>query len=223
MAGIGSIGVEISGDIEKALKECDVLIDFSSPAGTLAHLKAAVEGDKAIVIGTTGFSAEQKREIESLGARTRCLMAPNMSKGVNLLFSLVGTITRALGDSYDIEIVESHHKMKKDAPSGTAVKLAEIIARSRELDMADVGVYGRHGVVGERKPQEIGVMAIRGGDIVGEHTIMFVTGGERIEVTHRAHSRDALAAGAVQAALWLESKPNGFYDMQDVLGLEAGK
>jgi 4-hydroxy-tetrahydrodipicolinate reductase len=223
VAGIGSIGVEISGDVEKALEQCDVLIDFSSPAATLNHLKAAVENGKAMVIGTTGFSAEQKKEIESLGPRTRCLIAPNMSKGVNLLFSLVGTIARALGDAYDVEIVESHHKMKKDAPSGTAVKLAEIIAKSRELDIADVGVYGRQGVVGERKPQEIGVMALRGGDIVGEHTIMFVTNGERIEVTHRAHSRDALASGAVQAALWLASKPNGLYDMQDVLGLEAGK
>lgn len=147
-------------------------------------------------------------------------MAPNMSLGVNLLFNLVGKVAEALGDAYDVEIVESHHNLKKDAPSGTAVKLAEVIASSLKRDLKEVGVYGRHGIVGARKPSEIGVMALRGGDIVGEHTIMFVTGGERLELIHRAHSRDAFAKGALQAAMWLYDKPNGLYDMRDVLGLK---
>jgi 4-hydroxy-tetrahydrodipicolinate reductase len=176
---------------------------------------------KAVVVGTTGFSEEQKKDIAEYGSRTRCLVAPNMSMGVNLLFSLAGSVARALGDGYDVEIVEAHHKMKKDAPSGTAKKLAEIISEALDRDLQSVGVYGRQGIVGERKPSEIGVLAVRGGDIVGEHTVMFVTGGERIELIHRAHSRDAFAKGAVQAALWLVSQPNGVYDMQDMLGLKG--
>jgi 4-hydroxy-tetrahydrodipicolinate reductase len=148
-------------------------------------------------------------------------MAPNMSMGVNLLFSLVDRVARALGDGYDVEIVESHHRMKKDSPSGTAVKLAEVIAQALGRDLSSAAVYGRKGMVGERTAQEIGVMALRGGDIVGEHTVMFVTNGERVELTHRAHSRDAFATGAIQAALWLVSRPAGVYDMQDVLGLKA--
>jgi 4-hydroxy-tetrahydrodipicolinate reductase len=140
--------------------------------------------------------------------------------GVNLLFSLVDRVARVLGNGYDVEIVEAHHKLKKDAPSGTANRLAEIISSALSRDLASVGVYGRQGMVGQRKPEEIAVMALRGGDIVGEHTVMFITNGERIELTHRAHSRDMFAKGAVQAALWLMSKPNGMYDMQDVLGLK---
>jgi 4-hydroxy-tetrahydrodipicolinate reductase len=220
-AGIGRLGIPITADVEGVLKECDILIDFSAPAASVEHVKAAAAAGKAVVVGTTGFSEEQRRDLAQAGNRTRCLVAPNMSMGVNLLFNLAEKVARALGDEYDVEIIEAHHRMKKDAPSGTADKLAQIIASALGRDLKDAGTYGRHGQVGERKPHEIGVMAVRGGDIVGEHTVMFVTNGERIELTHRAHSRDALAKGAIQAALWLVSRPNGLYDMQDVLGLKA--
>lgn len=221
VAGIGMLGVPITDQVAPVLKGCDVLVDFSGPQASVAHVRAAAESGKAIVVGTTGFSEEQKEEMNRVGATTRFLIAPNMSMGVNLLFSLVESAAQTLGQGYDVEIVEAHHKMKKDAPSGTANKLAEIVAQARALDLASARVYGREGIVGERKPDEIAVLAVRGGDIVGEHTVMFVTNGERIELTHRAHSRDALAKGAVQGALWLVSRPNGVYDMQDVLGLKA--
>lgn len=220
-AGIGTIGVPITSDRQKILNDCDMVIDFSAPAVSVENVKAAAESGKAIVVGTTGFSEEQRKELEKTAPRTRCLIAPNMSLGVNLLFRLVEIVARSLGPEYDVEIVESHHKMKKDAPSGTADKLAKVIAQTLDRDLATAAVYGRHGLVGERQPQEIGVMAVRGGDIVGEHTVMFITEGERIELIHRAQSRDAFAKGAIQAALWLISKPAGLYDMQDVLGLKV--
>jgi 4-hydroxy-tetrahydrodipicolinate reductase len=219
-AGIGTLKVPISDNVREVLKNADVLIDFSSPDASMANVKAASETGKAIVVGTTGFSDDQREVISKAGSVTRCLVAPNMSMGVNLLFKLVESVSRALGNEYDIEIVEAHHRMKKDSPSGTANKLAEIIAGALKRDLGTSGVYGRHGLVGERKPDEIGIMSVRGGDIVGDHTVMFITDGERIELTHRAHSRDALAKGAVQAAVWLVSQPNGLYDMHDVLGLK---
>jgi len=219
-AGIGPLKVPITSDVAKVLATCDVLIEFSSPQASVEHVKAAADAGKAIVVGTTGFSESQKKELLDAGIRTKCLVAPNMSMGVNLLFKLTDSVARALGHDYDVEIVESHHRMKKDAPSGTAAKLAEIIAAALHRDLEAVSVYGRKGIVGERKPEQIGIAALRGGDIVGEHTVMFVTNGERIELTHRAHSRDAFAKGAIQAALWLASQPNGVYDMQDVLGLK---
>jgi len=222
-AGLGNIGVPITSDVEEALKNCDVLVEFSAPGVSVDHIRAAADMGRAIVVGTTGFSSEQRKEIEEKGPLTRCLVAPNMSMGVNLLFSLAGSVSRALGADYDVEIIEAHHKMKKDAPSGTANKLAEVISEALGRNLHDVGVYGRQGIVGERKPSEIGVMAVRGGDIVGEHTVMFVTNGERIELVHRAHSRDAFAKGAIQAALWLVSQPNGLYEMRDVLGLKETK
>ncbi len=221
VAGIGRIGVSITYDVKQVMENCDVLVDFSAPGASVEHVKAAAAAGKAVVVGTTGFSEDQRKELREVGARTRFLIAPNMSRGVNLLFSLAGRVAGTLGENYDVEIVESHHKLKKDAPSGTAVKLAEIIAAALGRDLAADGIYGRQGQVGERKPKEIGVLAIRGGDIVGEHTVMFITGGERIELTHRAHSRDAFAGGAIRAALWLVSQPNGIYDMQDVLGLKG--
>ncbi len=220
-AGIGNIGVPIVSDVSVLLKDCDVLIDFSSPQASLANVEYAASAGKGIVVGTTGFSEDQKRRLSQAGSATRCLVAPNMSMGVNLLFKLVENAARVLGGEYDVEIVESHHRMKKDAPSGTAKKLAEIAATALNRDLAKDGVYGRSGLVGERTKEEIGVMALRGGDIVGEHTVMFVTNGERIELIHRAHSRDALAKGALQAAIWLVSQPKGLYDMQDVLGLKG--
>jgi 4-hydroxy-tetrahydrodipicolinate reductase len=223
MAGLGRLDVPIVDSVEEALKDADLLIDFSSPEASVANVKAAAGAGKAIVVGTTGFSKEQQEAMVQAGAHTRCLVAPNMSMGVNLLFKLAESVSLALGDDYDVEIVEAHHRMKKDAPSGTANKLAEIIAQALKRDLGTAGVYGRHGIVGERKKEEIGVSAVRAGDILGEHTVMFVTNGERIELTHRLHSRDALAKGAVQAAVWLASQPNGLYDMQDVLGLKEEK
>ncbi|MDQ7782865.1 MAG: 4-hydroxy-tetrahydrodipicolinate reductase [Desulfomonilaceae bacterium] len=220
ISGLGTLHVPIADDVYKVLESADVLIDFSSPEASMTNVKAAAETGKAIVVGTTGFSEDQREALTEIGSATRCLIAPNMSMGVNLLFKLVESVSRALGDEYDVEIVEAHHRMKKDSPSGTAGKLAEIVARALNRDLGTAGVYGRQGLVGERKPEEIGIMALRGGDIVGEHTVMFVTNGERIELTHRAHSRDAFAKGAVQAAVWLVSRPNGLYDMQDVLGLK---
>ncbi|HTY25357.1 MAG TPA: 4-hydroxy-tetrahydrodipicolinate reductase [Desulfomonilaceae bacterium] len=221
LAGIGHIGVPITSDREGTLRDCDLLIDFSAPTASVENVKKAAAQGKAIVVGTTGFSEEQRTSLMEAGSATRCLVAPNMSLGVNLLFRLVEIVARSLGPEYDVEIVESHHKMKKDAPSGTADKLAGVIAQALDRDLATAAVYGRHGLVGERQPQEIGVMAVRGGDIVGEHTVMFITEGERIELIHRAQSRDAFAKGAIQAALWLISKPTGLYDMQDVLGLKG--
>ncbi|MBM4326556.1 MAG: 4-hydroxy-tetrahydrodipicolinate reductase [Deltaproteobacteria bacterium] len=221
VAGIGKLGVLITDKLKPVLAGCDVLIEFSAPEPSLEHIKAAADAGKAIVVGTTGFTEKQREEIAQAGPRTRCLVAPNMSLGVNLLFNVAQRVAAALGSGYDVEIIEAHHRMKKDAPSGTAVKLAELISESLGRDYASVGVHGRKGLVGERTPKEIGVMAVRGGDIVGEHTVMFVTTGERLELIHRAHSRDAFARGAVQAALWLVSQPNGLYDMQDVLGLKG--
>lgn len=220
-AGIGNIGIPIVSDVSKVLKHCDVLIDFSAPDASLANVEYAASAGKGIVVGTTGFSEDQKLRLDQVGSATRCVVAPNMSVGVNVLFKLVETVAHILGGEYDIEIIESHHRLKKDAPSGTAKKLAEIAASALGRDLKKDGVYGRNGIVGERTRDEIGVMALRGGDIVGEHTVMFVTNGERIELIHRAHSRDALAKGAIQAALWLVSQPNGLYDMQDVLGLKG--
>jgi 4-hydroxy-tetrahydrodipicolinate reductase len=223
VAGIGRICVVVTDDVQEVLSRCDVLIDFSAPASSVEHVKAAAAAGKPIVIGTTGFSEDQRTEIAFSAKKIPCVVAPNMSLGVNLLFNLVERVAAALGSDYDVEIIEAHHKMKKDAPSGTADKLAQVIARALGRDLSNAGVYGRHGLVGERKPEEIGVMAVRGGDIVGEHTVMFVTGGERLELIHRAHSRDAFANGAIQAALWVANKPNGLYDMQDVLGLKVGQ
>jgi len=221
LAGIGKLGVSITADLPAVLRGCDIMLDFSAPAASVANVKAAAEAKKAIVVGTTGFSEQQRKEVSEIGARTRCLVAPNMRVGVYLLFTLVERAARSLGDAYDVEIIEAHHKMKKDAPSGTALKLAEVCADALGRDFSSVGVHGRKGIVGQRKPEEIGVLAVRGGDIVGEHTVMFVTEGERVELIHRAHSRDALAKGAVRAALWLIGQPNGLYDMQDVLGLKG--
>lgn len=221
LAGIGNLGIPIKGAVEEVLDVCDVLVDFTAPAVSVANVLAAAKKSKAIVVGTTGFTQEQYTEIVTIGMSTRCLLAPNMSVGVNVLFAIAADVAEALGPSYHVEIVESHHAMKKDAPSGTANKLAQIVAQALNLNMPSAGVYGRKGITGERSETEIGIHAIRAGDIVGEHTVMFVANGERIELTHRAHSRDALARGAVTASLWLVSQPDGLYDMQDVLGLKS--
>jgi 4-hydroxy-tetrahydrodipicolinate reductase len=173
----------------------------------------------AIVIGTTGLSPEQTNKVEEVSKSVRCVLAPNMSVGVNVMFRIVQEVAKVLGPEYDIEILEAHHRQKKDSPSGTAVKLGELISSSIGRDFGKVGIYGRRGMVGERTRDEIGMQVIRAGDIVGEHTVLFGGIGERLEITHRAHSRDNFARGAVRAALWVVNQPNGLYDMQDVLGL----
>ena len=195
-----------------------VLIDFSEPKSSLARAGEAAKVGAALLIGTTGFTPEQKREIQEIARRTACIVSPNMSVGVNLLISLVGKVARALGDEYDIEIVEAHHRFKKDAPSGTALRLAEKIAEATGRTLAKDAVYGRQGVVGERKKNEIGVLAVRAGDIVGDHTVMFTCLGERIEIIHRAHTRDAFARGALRAAKFLAGKPPGMYGIAEALG-----
>ena len=213
-------GVTITDDPAIAFAEADVIIDFSATEPSLEFLKEASEQGKAVVIGTTGFSPHHKEIIQGYAKTTRIVMAPNMSVGVNLLFKLVSDAARALGEDYDIEIVESHHRHKVDAPSGTGLRLAEVAAHAQDKDLAKVGVFERNGIIGERKPGEIGVQSLRGGDIVGDHTVMFAGPGERVELIHRAHSRSTFASGAVRAAVWLIDKPAGLYDMQDVLGLK---
>jgi 4-hydroxy-tetrahydrodipicolinate reductase len=221
LSGVGRLGVKVTDDSKRAFKDSDVIIDFSHHEATLKNLEEAVSLASAVVIGTTGFSLHQRDRIKELARDTRVVMAPNMSVGVNLLLKLVDEAAALLGRDYDIEIVESHHRHKKDAPSGTALRIAEVAALATNRDLERVAVYERKGIIGERGAEEIGIQCIRGGDIVGDHTVVFAGPGERIELTHRAHSRDTFASGAVKAALWVVNKPNGLYDMQDVLGLKG--
>ena len=219
VVGTGPLGIPVSSSLEEVIDKGDVIIDFTHFEVSLRHLKLASERKRPIVIGSTGFTEEHLAEARKLAENVPCVLAPNMSVGVNVLFRVVEEVARYLGEGFDIEIVEAHHHHKKDAPSGTAMKLAEVLANARGWKLADVGVYCRHGMIGERKKEEIGIQTIRAGDIVGEHTVIFGGVGERIEVTHKAHSRDNFARGAVRAALWVVNQPNGMYDMQDVLGL----
>jgi 4-hydroxy-tetrahydrodipicolinate reductase len=212
-------GVSISVDVNAAVASADVLIDFTRPAGTLAHLEACARLGKAMVIGTTGFSAAEKHRIEQAAKTIPIAMAPNFAVGVNVIFKLAEVAARALGDAYDVEIVEAHHRHKVDAPSGTALKLGEIVAAALGRDLARVAVHGREGDTGERPAKAIGFHAIRGGDIVGEHTVLFAGTGERVEATVRSTSRATYALGALRAAKYLKGRANGLYDMQDVLGL----
>lgn len=218
-AGIGHLNCEISADLAAVDMQDCVLIDFSEPEASLNNLRIASPKAK-MVIGTTGFSETELDNIRSYAEKTAIVMAPNMSIGMNLLFKLTRDVARVLGDDYNIEIVEAHHKFKKDAPSGSAKRLAEMAAEGLGLDLQEAGTYGRHGIVGERKKGEIGVHAVRAGDIVGDHTVLFGGQGERIELRHQAHSRETFARGAVRAALWLSGKETGLFDMQDVLGLK---
>jgi 4-hydroxy-tetrahydrodipicolinate reductase len=212
-------GVAVSSDVAAAVSACDVLIDFTRPEGTLGHVAACVKHGRAMVVGTTGFSAEQTKGIAEAAKRIPIALSPNFAVGVNVLFKLAETAARALGDAYDVEIVEAHHRHKVDAPSGTALKLGDIIAKALERDLKKVSVHGREGDTGERPAKAIGFHAIRGGDIVGEHTAFFAGAGERLELTVRSQSRMTYAHGAVRAANWLRKKPAGLYDMFDVLGL----
>ncbi len=207
-------GLKVTSDLG-TIDHADVLIDFTRPEGTLKHLKHA----KAMVIGTTGFTEEDKGAIAEAAKRIPIVMAANFAVGVNAVYKLAETAARILGDDYDVEIVEAHHRHKVDAPSGTALHLGQIVAQAMGRDLEKNAVFGRKGDLGERKPKQIGFHAIRGGDIVGEHTVMFAGQGERVEVTVRSQSRMTYALGAVRAAKWLKGKPAGLYDMFDVLGL----
>jgi 4-hydroxy-tetrahydrodipicolinate reductase len=220
VAGVGKTGVPITAQIGPLLKGQPVVIEFTSPEATLGHVKAASQAKAPIVIGTTGLNPRQLAEIERLARRTPVLVSPNMSVGVNLLLSVLGRVARALGDDYDVEIIEAHHRFKKDAPSGTALAMGRTIAEALKRDLDKSGTFGRKGIIGERKKEEIGVMAVRAGDIVGDHTVMFGGLGERLEFVHRAQSRETFGRGAIRAARWLAKKKPGLYSMQDVLGLK---
>lgn len=219
VAQAGHGGVPITSDAAAAITAGRVLVEFSVPEASLEHLRLVAAAGACAVIGTTGFSEAQRAEIEALGRRAAIMHAPNMSVAVTLAFKLLPIMARALGDDYDVEITEIHHRFKKDAPSGTAVRMAELVAEALGRDIATVGVYGRHGLAGERPAKEIGVMALRSGDVVGEHTVSFGSLGERLELTHRAHSRDTFGRGALRAARWVAGQPPGLYSMADVLGL----
>ncbi len=218
--GLGPLNVSVVDDLSKALDAGDVVIDFTHIDSALRHIEMTMAAGKAIVVGTTGFTEEDMAKARKWAANGCCLIAPNMSVGVNLLFKLAYDVAKILGEDFEIEILEAHHNQKKDAPSGTAMKLGRQVAAALGRDLDAVGVYGRKGMVGARTKEEIGMQVIRGGDIVGEHTVFFIGTGERIELTHRAMSRDNFARGAIRAALWLVNQPNGLYDMQDVLGLK---
>ncbi|MFT5699778.1 MAG: 4-hydroxy-tetrahydrodipicolinate reductase [Desulforhopalus sp.] len=213
-------GVIIGDGLESVIADGDVIIDFTFHKATMEFAKIASRHGKAMVIGTTGLTAENLEELAELAKNFPCVQAPNMSICVNALFKLVKKTAEILGDDYDIEIVEAHHNKKKDSPSGTALKLGEMAAEGVNRNLEEVGVFERNGIIGERKPKEIGIQAIRAADIVGEHTVYFAGPGERLELTHRAHSRDHFAKGAATAAAWIVGKEPGVYSMFDVLGLQ---
>jgi len=212
-------GVRVSDDVERSVAACDVLIDFTRPEGTLKHLAACRSLGKGLVIGTTGFTADGKAVIAAAARDIGIVFAPNMSVGVNVVFKLLDMAARSFA-GYDVEIVEAHHKHKVDAPSGTALRMGEIVAQALGRDLKKDAIFGREGVTGERKPETIGFSTIRGGDIVGDHTVMFIGAGERVEITHRSSSRANYAQGALRAARFLRGRAPGLYDMWDVLQLK---
>jgi 4-hydroxy-tetrahydrodipicolinate reductase len=212
-------GVIITADLTEGLRGADVLIDFTRPEGTLAHLAACQAMGVAAVVGTTGFSAAQKAELGAYAQRLPIVWAPNMSVGVNVMLGLLARAAKALGDGYDIEVIEAHHRHKVDAPSGTALAMGEVLAQARGLNLEQHGVFTRHGHTGERVPASIGFSTVRGGDIVGEHTVLFAGTGERVEITHRSSSRANYAQGSLRAARFLRGRAPGLYGMNDVLGL----
>ena len=217
VAGGSPLGILITDSLESALADCSTLIDFTYPDVTMGNLATCLRLGKRIVIGTTGLSPEQQEKIRQAGEKIPVVFAPNMSIGVNVCLRILKDLTRILGNDFETEIVELHHNRKKDAPSGTAIRMGEVIAEAAGKNFAESAVFSRHGMIGERNPGEIGLQTVRGGDIVGEHTVYFIANGERIELTHRAMTRDMFARGAVRAAAWLADKGPGLYDMQDVL------
>jgi 4-hydroxy-tetrahydrodipicolinate reductase len=219
LAALGKIGVQLSGDLSAALDRFDVLIDFTHPSVTLRNLEICRQAGKAMVIGTTGFTPEEKQQLAAAGQQIPIVFAANFSVGVNLCLKLLDTAARVLGDEVDIEIIEVHHRHKVDAPSGTALRMGEVVAGALGRDLQQVAVYGREGQTGARARETIGFATVRAGDVVGDHTVLFAADGERVEITHKASSRMTFARGAVRAALWLQGRQPGLYDMQDVLGL----
>jgi len=219
LAGVGTLNVKLVDNISLVVDNFDALIDFTSIESTLSNLEICKANGKHIIIGTTGFSDQQKQIIKDAAEQTAVVFAPNMSVGVNLCLKLLQTAASIFSEDYDIEVVEAHHRHKVDAPSGTALRMGEVVAETLGRDLNECAVYGREGHTGARKPETIGFETIRAGDIVGEHTVMFATEGERVEITHKASSRMTFAKGAVRAAKWLQGKDKGLYDMQDVLGL----
>lgn len=213
-------GVVVESDIEAALSVSDCLIDFTRPEATLLHIALARKLKKALVIGTTGFKSEEKELIVAAACEIPVVFAPNMSVGVNAVFKLLDVAARILASGYDVEVFEAHHRFKVDAPSGTALRMGEVVADALGRNLSECAVYGREGVTGERNPETIGFATVRGGDVVGDHTVMFCGLGERVEISHKAGSRMPYATGALRAAAYLQGKQNGLYDMQDVLGLK---
>lgn len=219
LAGLGRIGVTLSGDLSKVLDDFDVLIDFTHPSVTLKNVAICRKAGKAMVIGTTGFTVEEKQRLAEAARDIPIVFAANFSVGVNLCLKLLDTAARVLGDDVDIEIIEAHHRHKVDAPSGTALRMGEVVANALGRDLQKVAVYGREGQTGARARETIGFATVRAGDVVGDHTVLFAAEGERVEITHKASSRMTFAKGAVRAALWLQGREAALYDMQDVLGL----
>ena len=217
--GLRHTGIPVSDDLEACIRQGDVVIDFTSHESSLRNLEIAARQGRAIVIGSTGFTAEELDKAAALSTSIPCVLSPNMSVGVNVMFKALALVAGILGNDYDVEILEAHHRLKKDAPSGTALKMAEVVAGTLGRNLDEVGIFSRRGIIGERTRSEIGIQTIRAGDIVGDHTVMFGGAGERLEFIHRAHSRDNFAQGALRAAKWVVGKENGLYDMQDVLGL----
>jgi len=211
-------GVAIAATLEAVAQPGAVLVEFTAPAPSLEHLRVVAQAKMAMVLGTTGFTPAEQGEIATLAKRAPCMRASNMSVGVTVLEAIVEEVARRLGDAFDVEVVELHHRMKKDAPSGTALTLARAAARGRAADLERWGVYGRQGITGERPLAQIGVMSLRGGDVVGDHTVIFAGNGERLELTHRAQSREAFARGALRAARWIAGREPGLYAMRDVTG-----
>ena len=220
VAGIGQIGVPVVDDIPGHCDDFDVLVDFTSIEATMRHLELCRASGRAIVIGTTGLSEAQKNTLADAARDIPVVFAPNMSIGINVLLEVLGQVATMLGDDYDVEIIEAHHRHKVDAPSGTALRLGESVADALDRDLQRVAIYGREGITGERAAETIGFSTIRGGDVVGDHTVLFAGIGERVEITHKASSRMTFAKGAVRAAHWVADKPAGLYDMSHVLGLK---
>jgi len=220
LGGYGRSGVKVADDLAKVIDQGDVIIDFTFHEATMKIARQAAKKNRAMVIGTTGLSQENLQELAELCGDFPCVQAPNMAVGVNVLFKLAAKVASILGNDYDMEIVEAHHRMKKDAPSGTAMKLGELMASAVGRNLDEHGVFSRHGIIGERTDAEIGLQTIRAGDIVGEHTVYFAGAGERLELTHRAHSRDNFARGAALASAWVVKQQNGLFNMFDVLGLQ---
>ena len=217
VAGVRTIGVPISDNLSEILDEADVVVEFTAPNASIEHLRNVVDAGKTMVLATTGFTEAELAEVRELAQNIPCVMAPNMSVGVNVMLQAIQLVAKALGDGYDVEVIEAHHNQKADSPSGTALRIAEVLAEALDRNLAEVGVYGRHGMVGARPEKEIGIHAIRGGDIAGDHTVLYAGAGERIEITHRAHTREAFAKGAIRSARWVVNAPKGLHDISEVL------